>query len=275
MEQLDELIEIILRLRAECPWDREQTTATVRPLVLNEAYELDEALGSGGPDEIREELGDYLFVGLFLADLLRTERDIALKDVLAGVIAKLKHRHPHIYGQVSARTADQVLQNWERLKQEEKKTGGARASILDGLPQALPALKQAGLLQERCRRVGFDWTDPEDVLNKVSEEIRELREQLDRTPADNAKVAEELGDLLFALVNLARHLKVDAESALRDANAKFSRRFRQVEDELRQQGTRLEDSSLAEMDEAWNRVKQAEREPGRPRSAPPEPDRTD
>lgn len=252
---LAELIEVVRLLRTECPWDRKQNVASTRPLMLNEAYELDEALGSGRPDEIAEELGDYLFMGLFLADVVRAEHDTELSDALNSVIAKLKRRHPHIYGSTEVRDADHVIENWERIKRDEKQE---RDSVLDGLPGSLPALKQAQLIQERCRRVGFDWSDKNDVLDKVVEEVGELRDELTRAEPDRARVGGELGDLLFALVNLARHLEVDAESALRDAAAKFDRRFRAVEQDFRRRGRRLEESTLAEMDKVWDEVKRQE-----------------
>ncbi|MFO7638302.1 MAG: nucleoside triphosphate pyrophosphohydrolase [bacterium] len=262
MKEFEQLLEVVRRLRKDCPWDREQTIRSTRPLVLNEAYELDEALASGDSREAVEELGDYLFMGLFLADVLQAERGVRLEDALDGVVVKLKRRHPHIYGQQSVRDAGQVLENWERIKREEHKAGGQRESALDGLPRALPALKEAGLLQERCRRVGFDWTDPGDVLDKVIEEVGELRHETGQPTKDRVRMTEELGDLFFALVNLARHLDVDAESALRDANAKFSRRFRQVEQDFRSRGVSLADATLAEMDAVWDRVKRLEREAG-------------
>lgn len=250
-----ELLEIVRRLRSECPWDREQTAATTRPLLMNEAYELDEALGSGDPDAMAEELGDYLFMGLFLADVLRVEQNVRLEDVLAVVAAKLKRRHPHVYGGVKVEGAGRVLENWEKVKRAEKP---ARESALDGLPRDLPALKRAQLIQERCHRVGFDWPDLAGVLDKVAEEVGELREELSREGANRTRVASELGDLLFALVNLARHLEVDAESALRDASARFGLRFRRVEQEFRRRGRRVGDATLAEMDEVWEQVKRAE-----------------
>jgi MazG family protein len=256
------LLAVVRRLRAECPWDRRQTVASTRPLILNEAYELDEALAAGDAGHAGEELGDYLFMGLFLADVLQAERGVRLEDALAGIVAKLKRRHPHVYGDAEVRDADQVLENWERIKRDEKQGEKPRESILDGLPAALPALKQSQLIQERCRRVGFDWTDPGDVLDKVTEEVEELRQELGAAGPDKARVADELGDLFFALVNLARHLDVDAESALRDAGTKFAGRFRQVEAEFRARGRRLEDATLAEMDRVWDEVKSRAAGPG-------------
>jgi ATP diphosphatase len=251
----DELLAIVRRLRRECPWDRKQTVVSTRPLMLNEAYELDEALGSGDVEHITEELGDYLFMGLFMADVLGAEKGVKLEDALARIGAKLRNRHPHIYGAEQVESTEQVLENWERIKQVEKRESAGRESLLDGLPPAMPALKQAQLMQERCARVGFDWDDPGDVLGKVEEEVGEIRAELAESRPDRGRVAEELGDLFFALVNLCRHLGVDAESALRDANAKFGSRFRRVEQELARDGRSPTESSLEEMDAIWDRVK--------------------
>jgi len=258
---LEELLGVIARLRRECPWDRQQTAASTRPLVLNEAYELDEALASGDRGHVAEELGDYVFMGFFLADVLAAEMGVDLEAALRRVTAKLRHRHPHVYGETQVAGADDVLRNWEQIKQGEGGKGGGKGSILDGMPGAMPALKQAQLVQERCARVGFDWDDPKDVLDKVAEEVEELRAELRAGTPDRARVAEEIGDLLFALVNTTRHLGIDAESALRDGNAKFADRFRKVEAEFRRQGRTLEGSTLAEMDRVWDRVKGGE--PGR------------
>jgi len=274
-----ELIEAVRRLRAECPWDRKQTVASTRPLVLNEAYELDEALGSGDAEHIAEELGDYLFMGVFLADVLAREKGTALEAVLAGVVAKLKRRHPHIYGDTRVTGAEEVLRNWDRIKKSEKGEAGKETgkSALDRLPGNLPALKESQLMQERCARVGFDWPGPELVLDKVSEEVEEVRVELTEsrekaTPGrekkedggpGSARLAEELGDLLFVLVNLCRHFGFDAESVLRDANGKFARRFRLLEEEYNRSGQRLEHSTLEEMDRVWERVKAAQRAAGR------------
>ncbi len=251
----EELLAVVRKLREECPWDRKQTAASTRPLVLNEAYELDEALASGDREHITEELGDYLFMGIFLADVLARESGIGLEEALGRVVAKLKRRHPHVYGDAEVGGADEVLENWERIKRTEKSREADDRSILDGLPGAMPALKQAHLVQERCARVGFDWDDPKDVLDKVVEEVEEIRSELRAGEPDRDRVAEEIGDLLFALVNMTRHLGIDAESALRDGNRKFARRFHEVERQIGRQGGTLEGSTLAEMDGIWNRVK--------------------
>ncbi|MEO0082125.1 MAG: nucleoside triphosphate pyrophosphohydrolase [candidate division WOR-3 bacterium] len=274
----DELLAVVRRLRQKCPWDRKQTVASTRPLVLNEAYELDEALGSADPKHIAEELGDYLFMGIFLADVLAAEHGTKLEDVLRRTIAKLKTRHPHIYGSTRVSDAREVLENWERIKRSEP--GKAfKKSVLDGLPRTLPALKESQLVQERCGRLGFDWSRPEDVLDKVVEETNELRKELTRlrrtarsghrnrtrkdrtrgTSRNSDRVAEELGDLFFALVNLCRHLGLDAESVLRDSNAKFRKRFELLEQEFHRRGRSLARSTLREMDRVWNKVKAREK----------------
>lgn len=249
----EELLKVIRNLRKKCPWDRRQTISSSRPLLLNEVFELDEALRRGNKRAIQEELGDYFFIGLFLAHLLGEKKGIKLKNVVKATVAKLKSRHPHVYGNLKVDGVDDVLKNWERIKKKR------RFSILDGLPRTLPALQQAQLIQERCRRVGFDWSEPVEVLKKVEEEIAELKREMEnrKRPARH-RVKEELGDLLFALVNLCRHLDVDAEGALKDANLKFQRRFRQIEAEFRQEGKEISSVSLREMDEKWERVKRIE-----------------
>jgi len=220
-------------------------------MLLNETYELDEALRERDRAAVTEELGDYLFMGLFLAEVAGKELGISIEDSLRGVVAKLKQRHPHIYGTVKVRGAADVLANWERIKRKHKRSGG----LLSSIPVAMPALRQAQLVQERCRRVGFDWEKPEQVLDKVEEEIGELRQELARGRKRRARVKEELGDLLFALVNLARHLDVDAEGTLKDASAKFRARFRCVEEHFAAQGRELGQVSLDEMEEAWQQAK--------------------
>lgn len=247
---MQELVAVVGKLRQECPWDRKQTVATTRPLMLNETFELDEALRSGDPHDIAEELGDYVFMGVFLADVLERERGIRLDDALRGIVAKLKFRHPHIYGSVKVRSAEDVLANWEKLKRKEKSR-----SILGGVPAAMPALHQAQLIQERCRRVGFDWDDPRQVLDKVAEEVEEVRQELRRPRRSKARVREEMGDLLFALVNLARHLDMDAEGTLKDANRKFRARFEVIERKFEAAGRELSTVPLDEMEAVWQEAK--------------------
>jgi MazG family protein len=251
-----ELMEVIRLLRRRCPWDRKQTVASTRPLILNESYELDEALRARDKAAIAEELGDYLFMGLFLADVAGKELGISIEDSLKGIVAKLKQRHPHIYGTTKVHGAEEVLANWEIIKRKHKKGGG----LLSSIPVAMPALQQAQLIQERCRRVGFDWDKPEAVLDKVEEEIGELRQELARGRKSRPRIKEELGDLLFVLVNLARHLDVDAEGTLKDANAKFRKRFRYVEEHFAVRGRELGQVSLDEMEDVWQKAKRAKSE---------------
>lgn len=266
----DELMQVVRTLRRRCPWDRRQTLSSTRPLVLNEAFELDEALRRKDTQAIGEELGDYLFMGLFLAQVLEETSDVKLREVLKHVVQKLKLRHPHVYGKLRVKGVAEVLANWERIKRGKQN----ERSILAGLPRALPALQQAQLIQERCRRVGFDWAAAPEVLKKVEEEIGELRAEISgRRPKSKrqgskrraesrlrkARVEEELGDLLFAMVNLARHLDVDAEGALKDANRKFCARFQRIEAEFRRQRRELTGVSLEEMERVWQRVKNEDR----------------
>lgn len=257
----DELLQVVANLRKQCPWDREQDIQTTRPLILNEAYELDEAIGAGDVGHMTEELGDYLFMGIFFSEVLRTEHGVLLEDAIEGVVTKLKSRHPHVYSKGDAQDASAVLTNWERIKRTEKhrQHNGGRQSILDGIPASLPALKTSQLLQERCRRVGFDWTSLHDVFGKVVEEIEELREEVATRSESTERISEELGDLLFALTNLARHLGIDAESALRDGCAKFSGRFRKLEETFALRNRPLGDATLEEMDEVWEQIKRDER----------------
>jgi nucleoside triphosphate diphosphatase len=257
-----ELLEVVRLLRRRCPWDRKQTLASTRPMLLNETYELDEALRQRDGPAITEELGDYLFMGLFLAEVAGKELGISLEDSLRDIVAKLKQRHPHIYGTAKVRGPGDVLANWERIKAKHKRGGG----LLSSIPVALPALRQAQLVQERCRRVGFDWDKPEQVLDKVEEEIGELRQELRRGRKSRARVKEELGDLLFALVNLARHLDVDAEGTLKDASAKFRARFRCVEEHFAVRGRELGQVSLDEMEAVWQEAKLKEGKAPRPKS---------
>jgi MazG family protein len=257
------LLNVVRTLRHRCPWDRKQRLASTRPLILNETFELDDALRKGDAAEIAEELGDYIFMGLFLADVLEAEHGVGLGVVVNGIVRKLKARHPHIYGNVKVRNAAEVLTNWERIKRGEKK--GDR-SILASVPSAMPALQQAQLIQERCRRVGFDWDDPRQVLDKVVEEVEELRVELARPRRRGRRVREELGDLLFALVNLSRHLGIDSEGTLKDANDKFRRRFGAIESHFVRAGRDLGEVPLAEMEQVWQQAKNR-RSAGRTRRA--------
>lgn len=250
----NELLKIVKTLRRCCPWDRKQTAGSARPLLLNEVFELDEALRQGNRQAIAEELGDYFFLGLFLALILEKEKGIKLNDIFEMTIRKLKQRHPHIYGNVKVKDADEVVSNWERIKNEN-----CRSSILEGIPVALPALQQAQLIQERCRRVGFDWRNPDQVLLKIEEEIGELKAERKKAKGKvgirKKQIEEELGDLLFTVVNLCRHLDVNAEGALKNSSLKFRKRFQQVEKEFNRQGKKLNEILLEDMEAVWQKVK--------------------
>jgi len=252
------LVEIMARLRGAggCPWDREQTHSSLKSYLLEEAYEALEAIDQADDRQLCEELGDVLLQVLFHAQIASEEEHFGIEDVCRSLADKLVRRHPHIFAQEQADTSGQVLRNWERIKQAERQDQTLPPSLLDGLPPALPALLRAQRLQDRAARVGFDWDRISGPLAKVEEEFAELRQAWENGSA--AAAAEEFGDLLFALVNVSRFLKLSPEDALRQAAGKFERRFRALEGIFREQGRDLHDSSLEEMDRVWDRVKAAE-----------------
>ena len=246
------LEDIVARLRAPdgCPWDRAQDHQTLKPYLIEEAYEVLEALEAGSPDALCEELGDLLLQIVFHAQLGREAGRFDLSDVEAGIVGKMIRRHPHVFGdEPAAESAAVVQERWEQRKRRER---GA-ASVLDGVPRALPALRLARRLADKAASVGFDWPDIAGPRAKVTEELGELEEALAAEDADS--VREEYGDLLFAVVNLGRFLGVDAEDALRATAAKFERRFRHVEARLFEEGLRPEDTDLERMDALWNDAK--------------------
>lgn len=248
---LNELIKVLKRLRRQCPWDRKQTLTTIRPLILAEAYELDAAIRNHNNDKITEELGDLLFLILFVARLLEEKKKTNLRKIINQVKAKLISRHPHVFKRLKVKEVYEVLSNWERIKQQEKKD-----SILAGVPRHLPALAKAQLVQERVKRVGFDWTNHQGVLEKIEEELTEVKKAaVNKT---RKGLSEELGDLLFAVVNLTRHLEIDAETALNQSTDKFIKRFKQLEKNFAQNKRALTASSLTEMDEVWKQIKKCE-----------------
>lgn len=252
---LPRLVEIMARLRdpeGGCPWDLEQDFASIAPYTLEEAHEVADAIERGAWDELRGELGDLLFQVVYHARMAEEAGHFALPAVIEAISDKMIARHPHVFGEESRdKTAEDQTRDWERLKAAERSRTGAR--VLDGVALALPALTRAVKLQNRAARVGFDWPDASDVLQKLQEESAELVEARDRLGPD--ELAEEMGDLLFVMANLARHLKIDPEAALRSANQKFTRRFARIEDFLAEQGKTPADSDLAEMDALWNRAK--------------------
>jgi MazG family protein len=255
-----DLVGIMARLRGPggCPWDRKQNHQTLLPYLIEESYEVVDALHRRDAAALREELGDLLLQIVFHAQLAGERRRFDITDVTDAICRKLIARHPHVFGKKQRLTAEQVLGNWEQIKLAEKKDAGKGGGVLDGLPRTLPALLQAFRIQEKTARFGFDWDDPLPVLDKVEEEVGELRRSLrKRSPKKRRKqeTEHELGDLLFALVNLARHLKIDPETALAKTNRRFARRFRYIETHLPRTGKRLGEASLAEMDKLWEEAK--------------------
>jgi MazG family protein len=268
---LDDLIAVMARLRdpeGGCPWDLKQDFSTIAPYTIEEAYEVADAIARDDLDALREELGDLLLQVVYHAQMAGEQSRFDFFDVADGITRKMIRRHPHVFGDPSLR--DQFLKSnlWERIKAEEKaergEVGGRLSSRLDEVPLALPALTRAVKLQRRAAEVGFDWRSLTPVLAKAEEELAELKEAVSAEPdaageVRLAKVKEEFGDLLFVMVNVARHLGVDPEAALRDANAKFVRRFRSIEQALAKEGRRCEDATLEEMDRLWDEAKEAER----------------
>ena len=261
---IDQLIEIMARLRAPkggCPWDLEQTFATIAPYTVEEAYEVADAIARGDMADLRDELGDLLLQVVFHARMAEEIDAFAFDDVVRAIADKMIRRHPHVFGDASERDAATQTASWEATKAAERAEKSARfpaSSALDGVALALPALMRADKLQRRAARVGFDWPEARQVLDKIEEEIGELRAELDAGAPPDA-VEDEVGDLLFALANLARHLKVDPDAALRRCNAKFERRFKMIETALAVEGRRPEQASLEEMEALWQRAKATER----------------
>jgi len=248
---------IMARLRAAdgCPWDREQTFDSIKPYTLEETYEVFDAIERRAWPELKDELGDLLLQVLFYAQMAAEAGYFDLRDVAENLNAKLIRRHPHVFGDVQATDSSAVLRNWEQIKVEEKKAANSEASLLDGIPRSMPATLEATKLGSKAAKVGFDWPDANGLFAKLAEEIAELRAEIERNDAERAEA--EFGDLLFTAMNLARHLKVDAESALRGSNAKFRARFAAME---RAAGgsTALETLSAAELDRLWEEAKAAE-----------------
>jgi MazG family protein len=293
-ERFQRAVAIMARLRGPggCPWDREQTFDTIKPYTLEEAYEVLEAIDQRDWEELKGELGDLLLQVLFYAQMALEENRFSIDDVLDRLSNKLVDRHPHVFGDVKAETSSDVLRNWEALKAEEKKkrleAGGGKSaqkenkpeSVLAGVSSAIPALLEAFKLSSRAAHVGFEWPQIEGLFDKLTEETDELRAELEQFPAPgpvppgrgvaNARgqavpqelrerLEDEVGDLLFVLVNLARYLSLDPESALKKTNRKFKRRFQWMEDRFRAQGRKLAEASLEEMESVWQQSKQQEK----------------
>lgn len=255
---LDPLVHIMARLRGEggCPWDREQDHQSLKPYLIEEAYEVLEALDEEDMYKICEELGDLLLQIVFHAQIARENRQFDINDVIAGINEKLIRRHPHVFGSVNARDSREVLVNWEKIKAKERE-GSAPKSLLGSIPSALPALMRANKLQKAAARVGFDWPDYQGAYDKTQEELSELKSAI--IAGDRLEIEEEVGDLIFSIVNLARLLGIEPEGALSKTSAKFIRRFEYVEDMARTKGKDLSHFTLAEMDEWWEEAKKAEK----------------
>jgi MazG family protein len=295
-EKFERAVAIMARLRAPggCPWDREQTFDSIKPYTLEEAYEVLEAIDNRDWEELKGELGDLLLQVLFYAEMAQEEGRFSIDDVLERLSTKLVDRHPHVFGDVKAETSADVLRNWEALKAEEKKkrleAGGGKAtkekakpeSVLAGVSSGIPALLEAYKLSSRAAHVGFDWPNVEGLFDKLAEETVELKQEIAHFPAPGprpahrgiagshtgavtppdalkARLEDEIGDMLFVLVNIARYLSLDPESALRKTNRKFKRRFQWLEQEIRRSGRRLEDATLDEMEALWQQSKVQEK----------------
>lgn len=260
---IQKLVDLVARLRGDngCPWDKEQTRETLKPMLIEEAYEVLDALDSSEPQELKEELGDLLFQVVFHAQISRERGDFDLGDVIDRLHEKMIRRHPHVFGNADLRTAEDVLKNWEDIKASEKGVPSSSLpesgkSLLDGVPAKLPALHEAYQITAKAARVGFDWPDLNGVLHKLQEEAVELAAA--SRAHDEQHLAQEVGDLLFVAVNVARFLGIDPETALRRANRKFNRRFRYLESRIKAQGRELRDATLAEMDALWEEAKRGE-----------------
>src|SRR5436309_144884 len=253
----DELVALMTRLRGPngCPWDRKQTLESLKPFIVEEAYEVVDAIDRGQRAALAEELGDLQLQVVFVAEITREEGSFDIYDVVTSIHDKLVRRHPHVFGDVEARDAEQVLVNWEKLKSDERKK--ENKGVLSGVPASLPALLKASRLTEKAARVGFDWRGTEEVFHKVDEEIAELREAI--AGGDATNIRDEIGDLLFTIANIARKLDVNAEEALQSTNRKFTRRFQSMESRVHGSGRNLDQLTLEEMDALWDDAKAAER----------------
>jgi len=263
-EKFERLVEIMATLRGPngCPWDKQQDFNSLKPMLVEEVYEVLEAVENGDFDGISEELGDLLLHVVFHAYLGKEAGQFDINTVIDKICEKLVRRHPHVFGTESASTADEVIKNWEAIKAQEKaqklkdRTPEQR-SLLEGIPSKLPAIHEAHQISSRAARVGFDWPDIEGIFDKLQEEVRELKEVISTGDDERRRerLEDEIGDMLFVIVNIARYLKIDSESALKRANRKFKSRFQYMESELARQGKSLEQTSLEEMEALWQKAK--------------------
>lgn len=246
---IDRLLTIMDELREQCPWDKKQTMQTLRHLTIEETYELGDAILDNDLEEVKKELGDILLHIVFYAKIGSETQDFDIADVANGICDKLINRHPHIYGDVKVENEDDVKQNWENIKLKEGKK-----SVLEGVPNGLPSLVKANRIQDKVAGVGFDWEKPEQVFEKLKEELAELQEEVEANNAD--KMESEFGDVLFSMVNYARFLKINPENALERTNKKFIKRFQYLEGKAKGAGKSIQDMTLAEMDVYWEEAKQ-------------------
>lgn len=253
-DKFEKLVEIMTRLRSEdgCPWDREQSHKSLKKYLIEETYEAVDAIDSGDMDELRGELGDVLLQVLFHAQIASENGGFTIDDVVEGISAKLIHRHPHVFADGSAANADEVLKKWEQIKKKEKGFEN-RTSALDGVPRMMPALSRAMEISKKAARTGFEWPNIDAVLDKVDEELHELKQELhDR---NEERISDEIGDLLFTLVNVARWKNIDPEDSLRTMIDRFSARFALIEDAAKKSGKSIDELSIDEMDAIWNIAK--------------------
>lgn len=249
LTRFDDFFKIVKRLRKECPWDREQTHESLRRCLLEEAYEVLEAIDTNNLEELRKELGDLMLQVLFHSVMAEETNTFTLKDVLDFEIEKLISRHPHVFGDVNVKDSEEVKTNWEKLKSKE-----GRKSVLDGVPKELPALFRAYRIQEKASKVGFDWKNEKPVYDKILEEIEELKKNVSSS-LSKEEIEDEFGDVLFSIVNYARFLKINPEDALRKTIEKFIKRFQKIEEFAKEKNIKPDDMTLDEMDEIWNKSK--------------------
>lgn len=254
LEAFGQLLDIMDELREKCPWDRKQTFESLRVQTIEESYELTEAILANDMDEVKKELGDLLLHIVFYAKMGSEQGKFDIADVINSLCQKLIYRHPHVFGDEKANSAEAVLQNWEQLKLKEK---GRKPSVLSGVPKSLPALVKAYRIQDKTHSVGFDWPEREQVWAKVEEELQEFKTELQTDPSSKA-TESEFGDLLFSLVNAARLYKINPENALDSTNLKFISRFNYLEEQINKNGKTLKDTTLEEMDKLWKEAKKME-----------------
>jgi len=249
-DEFVEFVEIVKRLRVDCPWDKIQTHLSLRRCLLEETYEVLEAIDENKPVELKKELGDLLLQVVFHSNIAEEENEFTLKEVIESETEKLIARHPHVFGDVKVKDSDEVKRNWELLKKNE-----GRKSVIDGIPEQLPALLKAYRIQEKASKVGFDWKDEEPVFDKIREELEELKINVN-SGKDQKEIEDEFGDVLFSLVNFARYHKINPEDALRKTVSKFKKRFNKIEDFANENDVELEAMTLEEMDAVWNKAKE-------------------